>query len=781
MRLQLANAKGGQGLTVKRLEGALARAEERLKTLSDTVKDPGISFEETGIDYLFVDEAHGYKNLRTVSNIPGAAVDGSQRASDVDMKLDYLRERHGHRVATFATATPIANSVSEAFTMQRFLRPDLLATAGLTDFDTWAATFGEVTTDLELAPDGSRFRMQSRFARFRNVPELLRMWHVSADIKTAEDLHLPTPTLRNGQPETVVVPATDELTDFMSELSARADRVQARQVPPEEDNMLKVATHGRMGALDLRLLGRDPGENAKLVVAAGRIAAIHHANADRTYPDQARADTDEDPTNQPGIAGSLQLVFCDLGTPQPRSRAGGSGLSQGWNVYNELKTLLVERGVPADKIRYVHEARNDKEKGEMFAAARSGRIAVLLGSTEKMGVGTNVQARAIALHHLDCPWRPADIAQREGRILRQGNLNPQVEITRYVSEGSFDAYLWQTVERKARFIGQVMRGRLDVREIEDIGDTALSYAEVKALATGDPRILDKARTDAEMTRLERLERAHTRNQRNLSATITKAERDLPLLADEHRQIVDVISRTRGTTGDWFAMTVNGTRWTTRADAAIALRNTLATIPAITGSDMREDSRSVTVATLDGCDITATPRRHLEPHLWLEFSDVPRTGIRIDYDELRQDRPLGIVTKLENKINGLDHTLATITQSQTTIAAEADRARSQYGQPFAHSAALTATRERSAQLAADLAAQAHGRQPATACKPVTQIARAQSSEVLTAASAVADHDAGQVPDQAAQNRDIGSDPASRQLTHPSGMDIRAQRPRSGPRR
>lgn len=225
----------------------------------------------------------------------------------------------------------------------------------------------------------------------------------------------------------------------MSELSARADKVQSRAVAPEEDNMLKVATHGRMAALDLRLLGRSPGEDAKLVHAATRIAAIHHASVDSAYPDSE-------------ITGSLQLVFCDLGTPQARA-PHSTGLAGGWNVYDELKQLLTDRGVPAGKIRFIHEARNDKEKGELFAAARNGRVSVLLGSTEKMGVGTNVQARAVALHHLDCPWRPADIAQREGRILRQGNLNPEVEILRYVTEGSFDAYLWHTVERKARFIG----------------------------------------------------------------------------------------------------------------------------------------------------------------------------------------------------------------------------------------------------------------------------------------------------------------------------------------
>jgi N12 class adenine-specific DNA methylase len=697
MREQLERARSGRGLTVKRLEGALARAEERLKKLTDGTKDPGITFEETGIDYLFVDEAHGYKNLRTVSNIPNVAIEGSQRASDLDMKLDHLRGRHGGRVATFATATPIANSVSEAYTMQRFLRPDLLIAAGLTDFDTWAATFGEVTTDLELAPDGSRFRMQSRFAKFRNVPELLRMWHVSADIKTAEDLHLPTPDLRDGHAETIVVPASDELEEFMRELAERADRVQNRQVEPEVDNMLRIATHGRMAALDLRLLGRRPGANAKLAVAADRIAQIHHANTERAYPD---SDT----------LGSLQIVFCDLGTPQPR-RAGSA--ASGWNVYDELKQHLVARGVPAETIRYVHEARNDKEKGEVFAAARNGRISVLLGSTEKMGVGTNVQARAIALHHLDCPWRPADIAQREGRILRQGNLNPEVEILRYVSEGSFDAYLWQTVERKARFIGQVMRGRLDVREIEDIGETALSYSEVKALATGDPRILEKARVDAELTRLERLERSHARNQRGLSSSITDAERAIPQL-DAERDAVDAgIARRVDTSGEHFVMAVGATRWTNRADAAIALRNALVAIPPADGT---RDGAPQPVATVAGFQVIATARRFLEPHLTLELADVPRSTVKVEYKELRGERPLGLIYKLENRAADLERVRARILDEQTRLAAEADRARADYNQPFPHAQALADVRVRSAQLTEELAKTDTGREPTQQTSP-----------------------------------------------------------------
>jgi N12 class adenine-specific DNA methylase len=692
MRRQLSNAKGGHGLTVKRLEGSLARAEERLKKLTDTAKDPGITFEQTGIDYLFVDEAHGYKNLRTVSNIPGVGSDGSGRATDLDMKLDYLRSRHGERVATFATATPIANSVAEAYTMQRFLRPDLLRDAGLTDFDSWAATFAEVTADLELAPDGSRFRMASRFAKFRNVPELLRMWHVSADIKTARDLQLPTPALQGGAAETVVVPATDELAAFMTELSERADRVQNRSVGPEEDNMLKIATHGRMAALDLRLLGRDPGpdpgQHTKLAAAASRIAAIHHANAGRCYPD----------SRDPAATGSLQIVFCDLGTP-----AGRHGPSTGagrWTAYDEIKTLLIARGVPAPKIRYVHEARNDKEKGELFAAARSGQVAVLIGSTEKMGIGTNVQARAVALHHLDCPWRPADLAQREGRILRQGNLNNEVEVLRYVSEGSFDAYLWQTCERKARFIGQVMRGRLDVREIDDVGDTALSYSEVKALATGDPRILEKARVDAEMTRLERLERAHTRNQRMLSATITDAETELPKLHAERQLVEAAMSRRVDISGDKFAMAVAGADYGSRADAAIALRHALAAIgPAPEHAGV---GQPVILGSVGGFTVAATARRYLQPHLSVELVDVPRSSFTVSYYELRSDKPLGIIARLENKTHDLDRTRATIVGLAANVSAEADRARADYGQPFTHRQALLDARTRSAQLATELA-------------------------------------------------------------------------------
>ena len=364
-----------------------------------------------------------------------------------------------------------------------------------------------------------------------------------------------------------------------------------------------------------------------------------------------------------------------------------------------------------------------------------------------------MQARAVALHHLDCPWRPADIAQREGRILRQGNLNPEVEVIRYVSEGSFDAYLWQTVERKARFIGQVMRGSLDVREIEDVGETALSYSEVKALATGDPRILEKARIDAELTRLERLERSHGRNQRVLSGTISKAETDLPKLAAERQAVEDAITRRVDTSGDRFAMTVNGTRWSSRADAAIALRNALAAVQPVGehGYD-----KPVHVATVAGFDVIATPRRYLEPHLNLELGGVPRSSFSVDYDELRSDRPLGIVVKLENRAADLERTRDRIQASEHDVAAEADRARSDYGQPFAHTVALADARARSAQLASELAERDQDRRPAG--DPATDPAPSAGTSL---------------------DADSTADAADQPPTYPtsSGRDWTAQPPRS----
>lgn len=540
VRHALHGADGEDRMSVKRIQKRLLELENKLKDRTDMARDAGVTFEATGIDYLIVDEMHTYKNLATDSNIRDAAIEGSGRATDLHMKLEYLRSTGRDRIATGATATPISNSVTEAYVMQRYLRPDLLEAAGIGAFDAWAATFGKTVTQMEMAPTGTGFRMKTRFAQFRNVPEMLRMWSIFADVKTSEDLQLPRPDLAqrdDGQraPQTVVVQPTVELEDFIDGLGERADKVAAKQVSPEEDNMLAISTDGRKAALDIRMVIPDqPSGPTKVDVAADAIYRVLQASRDNTYLDPL--------TGEPSpIPGALQLVFSDIGTPNPDR----------WNAYDELHLQLVERGMPAESIRYVHQARTDADKARLFAAARAGHVAVLIGSTEKMGVGTNVQARAIALYHLDCPWRPSDIAQREGRILRQGNQHDEVAIVRLVTERSFDSYMWQGVERKARFISQLMRGRLDTREIDEIDATALSAAEAKAISSGNPLLLEHSTAQAEASRLQRLERAHSRNQAMLTATRRRAVEDADAARNDMAALEQALPRLVDTSGERF--------------------------------------------------------------------------------------------------------------------------------------------------------------------------------------------------------------------------------------
>jgi N12 class adenine-specific DNA methylase len=681
----LARIDREHGLTVKRLEQAKLQAEERIKALLDGAKDPGVTFEQTGIDYLFRDEGHRDKNLRTVSNIPGVGIDGSQRASDMHMKLSYLREKHPARWGTRATATPIANSMAEMFTETRYLRPDLLEQAGIEDFDQWAATFGEVVSGIEVAPDGSGFRLKSRFAKFTNVPELLRVFHVFGDVKTGEDLKLPAPLLASrpgdGQrtAETVVVPSSPELRAFMAELAQRAEDIRGGVARKGEDNMLSIATEGRLAALDLRLVRRATDQPGKIDVAADRIAAIWAEHRHAVYPAP-------DGTPHP-VSGALQIVFADLGTPKPGE----------WSVYEELRSLLVARGLPREAVRFVHEAANDREKGELFAACRSGKVAVLVGSTERMGVGTNVQDRAIALHHLDCPWRPADIRQREGRILRQKNRNPEVQILRYVTEGSFDGFVWGTVERKAQFIGQVMRGRLDVREIDDLGDVTLSYQEVKALATGNPLLLEQARAEAELTRLERLERAHTRGQVQLSGSIRTNEQEIDRLGRLVAGVDAAIARRIDTRGGAFAMTVDRQPTTKRPEAESRLRASLAALLADPGV---ADDRSTAIGSLGGFTVAASVRRHMTqvPTMTVTLDDVPESEVRLIAGQLGET---ALVARLENRLSGLEHLRDETIDKIERLRAEVARAGELLGRPFAHAGALTAARCRVREIGEEL--------------------------------------------------------------------------------
>jgi len=677
----------GDRLAVKRLEKMRLRAEERLKASMASAKDQGITFELTGVDYLFVDEAHGYKNLRTPSNMPNMNVDGSNRATDLHMKIEYLRGR-SPRVVTFATATPIANTMGEAYTMLRYLRPDLLDAAGVADFDVFAATFGEVVSQVEVAPEGG-VRLHSRFAKFINVPELLRPWHIAGDVKTAEDLKLPIPALtpraEDGQPlpETVIVAPSDELKAFIRELADRAEQVRARRVDATVDNLLKITSEGRAAALDLRLVDRDTAEVSKVDITTDTITRIWAQHRENVYPGP-----DGEPHPTPG---ALQIVFADLGTPTGNR----------WNAYDALREALVERGMPREQIRYIHDAKSDRDKADLFAACRDGRVGVLIGSTEKMGVGTNVQARAVALHHLDCPWRPADLQQREGRILRQGNHYPQVRILRYVTEGSFDGYSWQTVTRKAAFIAQMMRGRLDVREIEDIGDNALSYSEVKALAAGNPLLLDHAQAQAELTRLERLERNHHRGQDTLRYNIRAGTQALQALQDRLAAAEAALARRVDTRSDAFAMTIDAVRHTARPDAGQALRST---VQRQLADPRTADGRARAVGALAGFEITAAVHRDQAGHLTvtMELVDVPSGVLTLSSAEVAQQ---DLVIRLENRLHDLEKLHA---QTQADIDrrhSEINHAQAQLDAPFRHADALATARDRTAELDAALKAQA----------------------------------------------------------------------------
>jgi hypothetical protein len=403
---------------VKELEKAKKRLETRIKDRADREsKDNAVTFEQLGIDQVFVDESDLYKNLSYVTKmnrIAGLPNSESNRALDMYIKTGYLRERTGGRGVVFATGTPISNTMAEMYTTQRYLAPEMLKAAGVEHFDAWAANFGEPVTSLELAPDGSGYRMHTRFARFVNLPELLTMFRTFADVQTADMLKLPRPALKGGKPQVIAAPASDDLKTFIETLTKRAEKLRNGKVDPTVDNMLKITGEGRKAALDMRLVQpfADPHTHTKLSRAIDKIYSVW----DETKPEH-----------------STQLVFCDLSTPNPDR----------FNVYDEIRAKLVERGIPEREIAFIHGADTDSAKATLFDAVNAGKVRILLGSTEKMGAGTNVQKRLKAMHELDAPWRPRDLEQRRGRIERQGNLNPEVELYRYVTEGSFDAYMWQ--------------------------------------------------------------------------------------------------------------------------------------------------------------------------------------------------------------------------------------------------------------------------------------------------------------------------------------------------
>ena len=514
-------ASGGERFTVKQLERTRKSLEARLEKLqAEGRKDDVVTFEQLGVDRLFVDEAHNYKNLflyTKMRNVAGLSTSDAQKSSDMFAKCRYMDEITGSRGVIFATGTPVSNSMTELYTMQRYLQYDRLQELSMTHFDCWASRFGETTTALELAPEGTGYRARTRFSKFFNLPELMNLFKEVADIKTADQLHLPTPEVEYHN---IVAQPTEHQKEMVQVLSERASKVHSGSVDPSEDNMLKITGDGRKLGLDQRIINQllpdEPGTKVNQCVA----------NIMQIWRD--------------GEADKLtQLVFCDISTPQavPSKKVAKAldnptlhALEQAvpldepepvFTVYEDIRQKLIAQGMPADQIAFIHEANTEVRKKELFAKVRTGQVRVLLGSTAKMGAGTNVQDRLVALHDLDCPWRPGDLAQRKGRIERQGNQNPLVHVYRYVTEGTFDAYLWQTVENKQKFISQIMTSKSPVRSCDDVDETALSFAEIKALCAGDPRIKERMDLDVEVSKLKLMKADHQSKQYRLEDQLLK--------------------------------------------------------------------------------------------------------------------------------------------------------------------------------------------------------------------------------------------------------------------
>lgn len=467
-------ANNGERFTIKQLERTKKGLKAKLEKLNkNDRKDDLITFEEIGVDRLFVDEAHFYKNLflfTKMNNVSGLSTTDAQKSSDLYLKCRYLDEITGGKGVVFATGTPISNSMTEMYTMQRYLQYSTLVKHNLQHFDCWASTFGETSTSIELAPEGSGYRMKTRFSKFFNLPELINMFKEVADIKTADMLNLPVP---NAHYQNVAVKPSDIQKELVESLGERAQKIRDGTVDPHEDNMLKITNDGRKLALDQRLINEllPENKNSKVNACIKNILKIYHETVEEK---------------------STQLVFCDMSTPR----------NDAFNVYDEIRNKLLEEGIPESEIVYIHNAKTDVKKKELFSKVREGKVRILIGSTGKMGAGTNVQERLIAIHDLDCPWRPSDLEQRAGRIVRQGNRNKDVYIYRYVTEGTFDAYLYQLIENKQKFIGQIMTSKSPVRSAEDIDEASLSYAEIKALASGNPKVKEKMELDTKVSKLK---------------------------------------------------------------------------------------------------------------------------------------------------------------------------------------------------------------------------------------------------------------------------------------
>ena len=655
-----------ENFTVKQMERMRKQLEKKLDKLNDqSRKDDVVTFEQLGVDSLMVDEAHAFKNLAVLSkmrNVAGISQTESQRASDLYMKCRYLDEITGSRGVVFATGTPISNSMAELFTMQRYLQRETLEQHGLSSFDAWASTFGETVTAVELAPEGTGYRTKTRFSKFYNLPELMSMFKQVADVQTADMLNLPVPKLVGGKPINVALPPSPQQKQMVADLADRAEEIRAGNVDPTEDNMLKVTNDGRKLALDQRLIDPNLPENPNDKV---------HACAENVY--RIWNDTKEKRLTQ--------LVFCDLSTPKP----------DGFNVYDDLRNLLISMGIPENEVQFIHSANTEVKKAELFAKVRSGDVRVLMGSTGKMGAGTNVQRLLVATHHLDCGWKPSDIEQRNGRMIRQGNTNAEVYEYRYVTESSFDSYMWQLLETKQKFIGQIMTSKSPARSADDLDDAALSYAEVKALAAGNPMIKEKMDLDIQVARLKTLKTAYNNEHYRLEDAITQGfpaemRKTAQQLENAKADTIRLQQNTkRDADGkDVFAISLMDTVYTKRDDAGKALLGLL-------GMAMNR-TEPVSIGQYKGFDLQIA--YFTMDKMYLAYL----VGSGINPVQLGADA-VGNTVRLDNCLHNLPQSVTDLESKLVQLQKQLENAKEQLAQPFAQADELAEKSKRLAELEA----------------------------------------------------------------------------------
>ena len=659
MAIEAVKAEKGERYTIKQMEKTKKSLNARLSRLNDTSrKDNVVTFEQLGVDRLFVDESHNYKNLflyTKMRNVAGIAQTEAQKSSDMFAKCQYMDELTGGKGITFATGTPISNSMTELYTNMRYLQYSTLQKLGLGNFDSWAATFGETQTAIELAPEGTGYRAKTRFAKFFNLPELISLFKESADIQTPDMLKLPVP---EAEYENVVLKPSEYQKEMVQSLADRAEAVRDRKVEPHVDNMLKITNDGRKLALDQRLINDmlPDEDNSKATTCVDKACEIWEETKEQK---------------------SAQLIFCDLSTPK------GDGT---FNVYEDIRGKLIEKGVPPEEIAFIHDANTEKRKAELFAKVRSGQVRFLLGSTAKMGAGTNVQDRLIALHHLDVPWRPSDIEQQEGRILRQGNMNDKVKIIRYVTEGTFDSYSWQLIENKQKFIGQIMTSKSPVRSCEDIDEAALSYAEVKALATGNPYIKEKMDLDIQVSKLKLLKANHTSQRYRLEDNIAKHyPMQITALKERlegYRTDIQTYAAHKPVDKDAFSMKIGNRTYTDKKEAGAALIDMC--------RSAKQPNMAVTIGEFQGFKMSVS-----FDSFFSKFT-ISLKGSLSHEVEIGAD-PLGNLQRLSNALEGMTGKMTDVEQKLSNVEHQLETAKVEVTKPFAQEQELAEKLERLAEL------------------------------------------------------------------------------------